>query len=159
MERAWIHTTSTPSQKRKLEETLNQVIESQKRCKQVWVGDPEKGKPPMASTWPPQLEHSNKKCPRQKKINTVQINTVPSSEKLHWAIGYYPSQNIECQPLSQGELKELLGPRERGEEGQNLLTHLKKLAFFCASEWYVKKQYIHNCQFTRICLIVHFKPI
>ena len=31
----------------------------------------------------PQLEHSNKKCPGQKIINTVQINDVPSSQKLH----------------------------------------------------------------------------
>ena len=69
-------------------------------------------------------------------------------------LGYCPSENIECQPLSQGELKELFGARERGEEGENLFIHLKKLAFFSPSEWDVQKQYIHNYQFTCIRLIL-----
>ena len=50
--------------------------------------------------------------------------------------------------------RDFWGQRE-GWGGQNLLIHLKKLAmFFFASEWDVQKQYIHNGQFTRICLIL-----
>ena len=99
-----------PHPEKKLEETLNQVIDSQKDVNkyegatQKWAKLPpssrspwvvkytiyawggatlKRANHPLASTWPPQLEHSHKKCPGQKKINTVQINAVPSSQKLH----------------------------------------------------------------------------